>query len=149
MRREMINNLLTLIPETDAEAALTAFERRLADVLLKSISIDSQRNSAQLQLATATVAQRSFSNIGFFVEVAEGGPVLPSNPMIRSGLGSAWITGPGLKTGATAFFLADEGRITCIEAVTFDASDWPADDAIRYLLDAEPLAQIVRGGDPF
>ncbi len=117
---------LTLSPETEKETQLTKVEVRLLRATLdEHIALDPR---IKLQIASAKVTERIFTNVGFFISVVIPSEVPAADPAILScGAGCATIGFRSSKKGLplNSHTLSKDGRLECLEAVILDDEPWP------------------------
>ena len=136
-----------LVQETDEEAALSGFERRLLDALL--VGEEPWRVPLRIQAELATVTRREFSGAGFFIELAVpvDAPRPEAVPSRAVDDGAVIIRVPYLEHDAGAVLFVAALRLATIEGYAFAAS-WPVDDAIAVALDRDSREKCSRGLRP-
>lgn len=127
-----------LFPESEAEAALTAFERQVAESLLGS---DPKFECAREQLTTARVVSREFTGAGAYTHLMITGPA--GDPQVFvNGMESQGILIETSQCKIGACLLASEGRISAIEYYSFD-EPWLFDFARAVVVGEDSSVRIT------
>jgi len=125
---------------------LSEFERRAIATLA---SADAQGDVILAQLTTARCTSRDYTGVGLYTElqVDPGAPTLDESRWQIEDMPHGTAEHPEVPAGAGLILWVKDGRISCLEAYTYEGS-WPKDEPLFRLAPNNSFKGMPLRGTP-